>query len=137
MKPDCLFCGIISGTTPSYKIYEDEHTYAFLDIHPINRGHTIVIPKTHHTNIYDTPAKEFERLMHTVQMLAPKIKQAVGADGINVGINNERAAGQIIFHLHTHIIPRFEGDGHANWHGNPYQDGEIATIKDIVIQEFK
>lgn len=134
---DCLFCKIVAGATPSEKIYEDEDTFAFLDIHPINRGHTLVIPKAHYANIYEAPEEVFARLMHTVRFLAPKIKQAVGADGINIGINNDKAAGQLVFHLHVHIIPRFDEDGHAHWHGNPYQDGEIITIRDIIEQEFK
>lgn len=134
---DCIFCNIATGTIPSEKIYEDEDTFAFLDIHPINRGHTLVIPKAHYANIYETPDEVFAKVMHTVSFLAAKIKQAVGADGINIGINNDQAAGQLVFHLHAHIIPRFDGDGHAHWHGNPYQEGEIATIRDIIEQEFK
>ena len=134
---DCIFCKIIDGTVPSDSVYEDEHTYAFLDIHPINRGHTLVIPRVHHTNVYDTPPKTFQHVMKTVHMLAPKIKQAIGAGGINIGINNDKPAGQLVFHLHVHIIPRFEGDGHAQWHGNPYQKGEISSIRDIISSEFK
>lgn len=134
---DCLFCKIAAGATPSEKIYEDEDTFAFLDIHPINRGHTLVIPKVHYANIYEAPDEIFVKVMRTVRFLAPKVKQAVGADGINIGINNDKAAGQLVFHLHAHIIPRFDDDGHAHWHGNPYQDGEITTIRDIIEQEFK
>lgn len=134
---DCLFCNIVSGKIPTNKIFEDEHTFAFLDIHPINRGHTLVIPKIHFMNMYETPIALFESVMRTVHLLAPKVKQAVGADGINIGINNNKSAGQIVDHLHVHIIPRFEGDGHGSWHGNPYQDGEIGTIRDIIVQEFK
>ena len=134
---DCIFCKIITGEIPSQKIYEDGDTFAFLDIHPINRGHTLVIPKKHFINIYDIPADLFAKVMRTVQMLSPKIKEAVGADGINIGINNDKAAGQLVFHSHVHIIPRFENDGHSSWHGNPYQQGEIDSIKDIIAQEFK
>lgn len=134
---DCLFCKVVKGETPSYKVYEDEFTYAFLDIHPINRGHTLVIPKAHHSNVAETPEKTFAEVMSTVHMLAPKIKQSVGGEGINISINDEPAAGQIIFHLHVHIIPRWKDDGHAQWHGNPYQDGEIGTMHDIISQEFK
>jgi len=87
--------------------------------------------------MYEVPEETFAKVMRTAHLLAPKIKQAVGADGINIGINNDKAAGQLVFHLHAHIIPRFEGDGHAHWHGNPYQEGEITTIRDIIEQEFK
>jgi histidine triad (HIT) family protein len=122
---------------PSHKIYENESTFAFLDIHPINRGHTMVIPKQHHENMFDTPSELFSEVMKTVQMLAPRVMHAVGAEGINIGINNNKAAGQIIFHLHVHIIPRFIDDGHAEWHGNPYKDGEIESTRDIVIRAIK
>ena len=137
MSNNCIFCDVLSGKLPSYKVYEDEHTFAFLDIHPINRGHTLVIPKEHSANMFQAPASTFLAVMKTAHLLAPKLKQAVGADGINIGINNDKAAGQLVFHLHVHIIPRFIDDGHGEWHGNPYQEGEINTIKDIVIQEFK
>ena len=137
MENDCLFCKIIKGEIPAEKIYEDEYTFAFLDIHPINRGHTLVIPKEHHPNIYSIKEEQYINLMKSVRTLAPKIKEALGADGINIGINNDRAAGQVIFHMHVHIIPRFTGDGHEHWHGNPYQEGEIATIGDIISQEFR
>lgn len=133
----CLFCKIINGELPSYKIYEDEYTYAFLDIHPINRGHTLVIPKTHHANIVDTPKELFTHVMDTVRMLVPKVRGSVMAEGVNVNINEGASAGQIIFHLHVHIIPRWKEDGHAEWRGNPYQEGEIASVRDIIIQEFK
>jgi histidine triad (HIT) family protein len=137
MKPECLFCDIVAGNVPSQKVYENEHVFAFLDIHPINRGHTLVVPKVHAENIHEMSVQDFCALMETVRELSPRIKNAVGADAVNIGINNGKAAGQIIFHAHVHIIPRFEGDGHAHWHGNPYQDGEISTIRDIISQEFK
>ena len=138
MENDCLFCKLVDGSLPiAAKIYEDEHTLALLDIHPINRGHTLVLPKSHHKNIYDTPPEIFADVMRTVQMLSYKVKAAVGAEGINIGINNDPAAGQIVDHLHVHVIPRWTDDGHGQWHGNPYQDGEIGTIRDIIGQEFK
>jgi histidine triad (HIT) family protein len=134
---ECLFCKIVSGKIPAENIYEDEDTLAFLDIHPINRGHTLVIPKEHYKNMYEIPAEKFTRVMRTAHLLAPKVKQAVGAHGINIGINNDGPAGQLIFHLHVHVIPRFEDDGFAHWHGNPYQDGEIRSIKEMIIRELK
>jgi histidine triad (HIT) family protein len=112
---DCLFCKIANGTIPSEKVYEDEHTFAFLDINPINIGHTLVIPKRHAENIMTIRKEELAAVMETVRMLAPVIQRAVDADGINIGINNGSAAGQVIFHTHVHIMPRFEGDGHEHW----------------------
>ena len=132
MKNDCLFCGIIAGEIPSEKVYEDDATYAFLDIHPVNRGHALVIPKTHATNIYDIPREDFCTLMETVRHLAPVVKGAVNADGINLAMNNDSAAGQLIFHAHIHIIPRFDTDGYRHWRGEPYKEGEMATIGSIL-----
>lgn len=125
---DCLFCKIIAGAIPSEKIFENESAFAFLDIHPVNRGHALVVPKRHHANIYDIPRSEFETLMGTVHLLAPRIKQAANAEGINIGMNNDAPAGQIIFHAHVHIIPRFPNDGHRHWHGEDYKDGEMAAL---------
>ena len=132
MKNDCLFCGIIAGEIPSEKVYEDDATYAFLDIHPVNRGHALVIPKTHATNIYDIPREDFCTLMETVRHLAPVVKGAVNADGINLAMNNDSAAGQLIFHAHIHIIPRFDTDGYRHWHGTPYKEDEMATIGSVL-----
>ncbi len=113
---NCLFCKIVRGEIPCERIYEDEHTFAFLDIKPLNEGHTLVVPKAHHTDMMDTPKEVFLRVMETVHTLAPVIKNVVGADAINLGNNNGAAAGQVIFHLHAHIIPRHTGDGYHPWH---------------------
>jgi histidine triad (HIT) family protein len=134
---DCLFCKIIAHEIPSAPVYEDEHTYAFLDIHPINRGHTLVVPKLHADDMFEASEESFLHVMKTAHNLAPKVMNAVGAEGVNIGINTHPAAGQIVFHLHVHIIPRFTGDGHAHWHGNPYQDGEISTMQSIIAEAFK
>lgn len=132
MKNDCLFCKIVVGEIPSEKIYEDEATLAFLDIHPVNRGHTLVIPKIHAENIYDIPRDDFCNLMETVRRLAPIVKNALNAEGINIGMNNDGAAGQLVFHAHIHIIPRFGYDEHHHWHWTPYQDGEMEHIGEVL-----
>jgi len=122
---DCLFCKIAEGEIPSEIIYEDDYTLAFLDINPINPGHTLVIPKKHFKNIADISYEAFASVMKTVKRLTPIIQKELGADGINVGINNGSAAGQMIFHSHVHIIPRSVGDGHSMWRGPKYKEGEI------------
>lgn len=122
---ECLFCSIASGTIASEKVYEDEKTFAFLDIRPVNRGHTLVIPKAHYANIYDIPSEDFAAVMETVRKLAPSIKKAFDADGINIVMNNDGAAGQLVFHAHVHIIPRFAHDGYRHWHGEEYKMGEM------------
>ena len=134
---DCLFCKIIASEIPSEKIYEDEKTYAFLDIHPVNKGHTLVIPKRHSENIYEIPRSEFCDVMAVVQQLAPKVKSATGADGINIAMNNEPAAGQVIFHAHIHIIPRFENDGYKHWRGEGYKEGELEQTREAIVTLLK
>jgi len=115
MAEDCIFCKIISGEIPCEKLYEDEHTFAFLDIKPIHDGHALVVPKAHHKDIYEIPEDVLAHLSGTVKKVATAVKKAVGADGINIGMNNEPAAGQVVFHAHFHVIPRKSGDGLKHW----------------------
>jgi len=122
---DCLFCKIASGEVPSFKIYEDDVVYAFLDINPVNLGHALVIPKKHHKNLYDLPDETLSHMARETKKLAAAIKEAVSADGINIMMNNDPAAGQIIFHAHVHIIPRFEGDGYKHWKGPELSEEKI------------
>ena len=123
---DCLFCKIASGIIPSEKVFEDEHTFAFLDINPINIGHTLVIPKHHAENIMTIRKEDLAAVIETVRKLSPIIQRAVNADGINIGINNGSAAGQIIFHTHVHVMPRFDNDGHEHWKKKDISKDAIA-----------
>lgn len=126
---DCLFCKIIAGEIPSTKVYEDNTVLAFLDIHPVNIGHTLVIPKAHHANLYETPDALLAHMMTIVKKLSIAIKSALNADGINIEMNNDSIAGQIIFHTHIHIIPRFSSDGFVHWRGaRGYNEGEITEV---------
>lgn len=117
MKDGCIFCNIIVGQLPSIKIYEDEKTYAFLDITPINAGHTLVVPKKHSDNILSIEDEDFCAVSSTVRKIAKAMKEALECDGVNVHMNNEKDAGQIIFHSHVHVIPRYKSDGYEHWHG--------------------
>lgn len=131
----CLFCKIVSNEVPSTKVYEDDHVLAFLDIHPVNVGHTLVVPKAHHANLYDTPNETLAHIMAVAKKLSITIKEALGADGINIEMNNDPAAGQIIFHAHLHIVPRFEGDGFKHWRGpRSYHEGEMAEVAQKISQ---
>lgn len=112
-----VFEKIIAGDIPAQKIYEDEETFAFLDGNPVNPGHTLVIPKEPYKDIYEIPADVLCEVVNTARRLAPIIKEAVEADGINMYNNNEAAAGQKVWHFHLHLIPRFEDDGFTHWHG--------------------
>jgi len=129
---DCLFCKIVSGEIPATKIYENENFLAFLDIHPVNKGHTQVIPKKHSRNLLEIDEETLKELALLVQKLSQKIKTALNADGINIISNNEPVAGQIIFHTHIHIIPRFDGDGLKHWAGKNYAEGEAKIIAEKI-----
>jgi len=126
---DCIFCKIKKGELPSFKLYEDEKTLAFLDIHPVNYGHTLVIPKNHSRNIFDVPPSDWAATMETARMLANIIETSMNADGVNVAVNNREHAGQVVDHVHVHIIPRFKGDGFKLWTQRQYKDGEASEIQ--------
>lgn len=116
----CVFCKIIKGEIPADKIYEDENYLAFLDITPINFGHVLLIPKAHYKNLYDLPNDIISGIAPLIKKIAVAVKQSVSADGINIGMNNEQAAGQIVPHAHFHIMPRFSNDGYRHWQGKQY-----------------
>lgn len=105
----CIFCKIVRKQAPASVIYEDESVMAFLDIRPLNLGHTLVIPKEHYETIYEIPDELIEHIHKIVKRTALAIKRATEADGITVIQQNERAAGQEIFHLHVHVVPRYQG----------------------------
>ncbi len=123
---DCIFCKIVKGEVPSFKVYEDERTYAFLDIHPVNQGHTLVVPKRHAPNVFDIAPADWAAVSETVRMLAGVVETAVHADGVNITMNNREHAGQIVDHAHVHIVPRFKGDGFKLWAQRQYREGEAS-----------
>jgi len=109
--PHCIFCAIVAGNQPAQHIYEDAHVLAFLDINPVSTGHTLVIPKMHLKDIYSLGDVEAAAVMQATARVARAVKAAFQPEGINLLQSNERAAGQVVFHLHFHIIPRWYGDG--------------------------
>lgn len=121
---NCLFCKIIAGTIPCAKIYEDENILAFLDINPTAKGHSLVVPKGHYPTLLDLPAAEGEVLLGAMRTVARAVMEACRADGFNCIQNNFAAAGQMVFHSHWHVIPRFENDGLPDWSGKPYTDSD-------------
>ncbi|MCX6779466.1 MAG: HIT family protein [Candidatus Magasanikbacteria bacterium] len=128
MMPDCIFCKIISGEVPSAKVYEDDKVLAFLDINPVNPGHTLVIPKTHFNNFSSTTDGDLESLVVASKKIAAAILRATGHDAFNLTVNNGVEAGQVVPHTHFHIIPRFNGDGHRLWAGKAYAAGEMEEM---------
>jgi histidine triad (HIT) family protein len=104
-----VFARILRGEIPCHKVYEDEATLAFMDIMPRGEGHTLVIPKAPARNILDADPQGLADVIKTVQKVARAVKQAFSADGVTIQQFNEAAGGQVVFHLHVHVIPRFEG----------------------------
>lgn len=134
-KDDCVFCKIVHGELPSHKIYENSDVLVFLDINPINLGHSLVIPKEHHSNIYETPEDILANMITTAKIVSRGTKSAMKADGVNVIMNNDPTAGQIIFHSHMHIIPRFKNDGLGPWKSRgPYSPEDANRITDEIIR---
>jgi len=117
--PNCIFCKIIAGEIPANKVFEDDKFIAFLDIKPNNLGHTLLVPKNHHKNIFDLPNDLLEKLGKHIQIVAGAVLKGTEASGVNVGMNNGETAGQIIWHAHIHLIPRFSGDGLVHWKQKP------------------
>jgi len=124
----CIFCQIVSGEIPSYKVYEDEKTLAFLDIRPVNPGHTLVIPKAHYKNLEEIPEAELSETVVVVKKIGRLLKEKLDVAGYNVFENNDPVAGQEVSHLHFHIVPRRLGDGHAAWQQQEYQPGIAAEV---------
>ncbi|MFQ5656722.1 MAG: HIT family protein [Candidatus Methylomirabilales bacterium] len=107
----CLFCQIAEGERHAYKVFEGEGEVAFLDIFPCTPGHTLVIPRHHYPTLSEMSPQDTGRLFQTASLVAGKVQEAMGAAGFNLGVNNGRAAGQEVFHVHIHIIPRYSHDG--------------------------
>lgn len=129
---ETIFSKIITREIPANIVYEDDETLAFLDIAPNNPGHTLVIPKAYSRNLLDISESSWLAVMATVRKLAPIIKEAVGADGINIAMNNEPAAGQVVFHAHVHIIPRHTGDGFKTFPPGEYEPGEEIEVAEKI-----
>ena len=120
---DCIFCDIVNRKEQAEILFENERVMAFLDIRPVNYGHTLVIPKKHFNNFLELPRDYLEDLSNTTQLLASAIKDGLKAEGFNVIINNGAAAGQTVYHFHFHIIPRFSNDFNYRPSLKIYADG--------------
>jgi histidine triad (HIT) family protein len=127
---DCLFCKIVAGTIPCRKVYEDADHLGFLDIHPINPGHTLVIPKRHVESLAAADPAMLGPLFAAAQKVGEAAKAATGADAYNIGVNVGATAGQMVMHLHVHVMPRFADDGHQHWQKKPMTDDEMAMVQE-------
>ena len=137
MTEKCIFCAIIDGRIPSHKVYEDEATLAFLDIHPSAPGHTLIIPKLHVARIENLEKYDAEALFRTLHSLVGAIQTAMGAPASTIGINNGRESGQEVPHVHIHIIPRYREDRGGIIQGitrspGHHDQNEISTIAERI-----
>ena len=136
---DCIFCKIIAGEIPSRKIYEDDKVYAFMDIGPINFGHTLVIPKEHHTGSSTIPEETAGRMFKVASRIGVALKRALDADAFNLHLADGTCAGQVVMHAHLHVVPRFaEDDFHWNWRQKQYESDEAANeVQQKIMSAFK
>ncbi len=137
MNPDeCLFCKIIKGEIPSKKVHEDSSVLAFLDINPANPGHTLVLPKKHAEDITSMQETDLIKTMEVVKIITTKLKENMHAEGVNILQNNGRAAGQLVSHVHFHVVPRFHGDNvMISYPKIQISDGEMDSICKKLIGE--
>jgi len=123
-----IFSKIITREIPAHIIYEDEFVIAFLDINPVNPGHTLVVPKNEKQNILESSEEDLIRVLQVVRKIAPAIVKAVGAEGFNTVTNTGEASGQSVPHTHFHIIPRFKNDGHMPWAHTSMNQEELEQV---------
>lgn len=128
-----IFSKIISGEIGATKIYEDEKCIAILDINPNNKGHALVIPKEEHETVFDCPSDVLAHLIVIAKKIAIRQMEVLKCDGINIGINNKKAAGQEISHIHIHVIPRYFKDRYKLGFGHvAYEEGEIDKYGEML-----
>ncbi|MCL4430010.1 MAG: HIT family protein [Chloroflexi bacterium] len=130
---ECIFCQIIHKQAPANIVYEDEHVVAFLSNRPVNEGHTLVVPKKHYENIYEIPEEEAAYLFKIAKRVAHAVRDAVAAEGIRIVQNNGWAAGQVVFHLHVHVIPMAPNQGFI--HGKAFRDQTNPRSHEALMQD--
>ena len=131
--PNCIFCKIVAGEIPCFKLFEDEETLAFMDINPVHDGHCLVIPKAHSANVFEIEPEDFAAAARTATKVAKAVKAAVPCDGFNLMQANGDGAGQSVGHFHLHIVPRRSGDGLLfNWEPKPGDRDRIAAVAERV-----
>jgi histidine triad (HIT) family protein len=131
--PDCLFCKIVAGELPATIVAEDERTVSFMDINPATRGHALVVPRAHTTDLLTVRAEDLSACAAAAKRLAGRAKEALGADGVNLLNSCGRAAWQTVFHFHVHVIPRYDDDPlRLPWVPGPGDSDEIAAAAEAL-----
>ncbi|MBS1871422.1 MAG: HIT family protein [Actinobacteria bacterium] len=130
---DCLFCKIVAGDLPATVVAEDARTLAFMDINPATRGHALVIPRTHVTDLHEIAAEDLHAVAAAAQRLAGRMRERLGADGVNLINSCGQAAWQTVFHFHMHVVPRYVGDPlELPWVPAPGDMDEIAAAGELL-----
>lgn len=140
MEKECIFCQIASKKIPAKVVYEDDSSMAFLDINPTNPGHTLVIPKAHIETILDIQPEELSTLIQTVKIVAHALSDALNPDGLNILQNNKEIAGQLVPHVHFHLIPRFKDDGVPYFFGTQtkkMEEKELVSLASKIRKNIK
>ncbi len=127
---DCIFCKIINKEIPCYKIYENDFVLAFFDITQIAKGHTLVIPKKHFVNIFDCEDKYLEEIIKVIKIISNHYKKVLNCTGVNILNASGKSAQQSVFHIHFHIIPRFDNDGYDIWPKTGYEKEDLEELKE-------
>ncbi len=126
---ECIFCKIIEGSLPSHKVFENEDCYAFLDIFPAGRGHTLVIPKMHVKDIHDADAQTYSKVASAAKEVADLLANKLESEGTTIFQMSREAGWQTVFHLHMHVIPRWKDDGlHKPWDIAPAADSDLREV---------
>ncbi|HSS64442.1 MAG TPA: HIT family protein [Gammaproteobacteria bacterium] len=130
---DCIFCRIIAGEIPSFKLYEDDATFAFMDINPANDGHALVVPKDHAEDVHAVTDESISSTVITAKKIAAAVEKTVSPGGINLVQCNGPAAGQSVFHFHMHVLPRRDGDDlKLNWGLRPGDMDAIGKLAEKI-----
>ncbi len=129
---DCLFCKIVNGKIPAEKVYEDEKFLAFMDLKPVNPGHVLLVPKNHYEDFVSASAEELQGIVPLMQKIAQAIMISLHYPACNISTNNGSEAGQVIKHLHFHIVPRREGDGHELMKGTETSPEELGPVAEKI-----
>ena len=131
---NCIFCKIANGEIPSKTIEESDMFRVVLDVGPATKGHALILPKDHYSNLYELPEEVAAEALKLAKKVALKMKERLHCDGVNLVQNNEEAAGQTVFHFHIHLIPRYEGDGQViGWRPGESSPEELAKIRELLI----
>ncbi len=131
MAENCIFCKIIAGEIPSATVYEDDDFKAILDVNPAARGHVIILPKKHAANIFELEEEDAAKVFPVAAKIATALKKTYECDGVNILQNNGEAAGQTVFHLHVHVIPRYKGDD-VNIMWEPGETPDLAAVAEEI-----